>query len=360
MKVFKYTAVRARQAEGHNVFSFAAQPKDILAFSEIERVSRHEDGQLKGFQRHQIASHIKEIRDYLAREDSLLPNAVIVAFIEGEGAKVRDVAPGVIEVEIALDDKKSGFIVDGQQRLTALSGLDKPGFEVFVSALICKDYNELRQQFVLINNTRPLPKTLIYELLPNVEGLPERFTARKFAARLVDRLNFTPDSTLFSEIRQHTNPRGVISDTAMQKLIMNSASDGAIRNLIKLDDFETRAYDLVNEYFKAVRQVFGAEWNGMQPRTSRLKHGAGIVSMGFVMELLYSSRDAMKCEDFVPGLQLLREFTAWTSGHWRFDDYDVRPWNEIQNTPSDIDLLSNYLVRSLKKALRRQLKVVNG
>ena len=82
-------------------------------------------------------------------------------------------------------------MVDGQQRLTALSGLSKPDFEVFVSALICKDYDELRQQFVLINNTRPLPKTLIYELLPNVDGLPERFTARKFAARVVERLNFT-------------------------------------------------------------------------------------------------------------------------------------------------------------------------
>lgn len=358
MKVYKYTAVRARQAEGHDVFSFAAQPKDILAFSEIERVSRQENGNLKGFQRHQIASHIKEIRDYLARKDALLPNAVIVAFIEG--AKVRDVAPGVVEVEIRVDESKPGFVVDGQQRLTALSGLNKDGFEVFVSALICKDYNELRQQFVLINNTRPLPKTLIYELLPNVEGLPERFTARKFAARLVDRLNFTPESALFSEIRQHTNPRGVISDTAMQKLIMNSASDGVIRELIKEEDFEDRAYNLVNEFFTAVKQVYGPEWNGMQPRTSRLKHGAGIVAMGYVMELLYSNSNASTCEEFIPGLQALREFTAWTSGQWRFADYDVRPWNEVQNTPSDIDLLSNFLVRSLKKALRKQLKVVNG
>ena len=81
------------------------------------------------------------------------------------------------------------FVVDGQQRLSALATMEKPGFQVFVSALICKDYNELRQQFVLVNNTRPLPKSLIYELLPTVYGLPERFTSRKFAARIIDLLN---------------------------------------------------------------------------------------------------------------------------------------------------------------------------
>ncbi len=162
-----------------------------------------------------------------------------------------------------------------------------------MSALVCKDYNELRQQFVLINNTRPLPKTLIYELLPNVDGLPERFTPRKFSARIVDRLNFTGGSSLHGEIRQHTNPTGVISDTAMQKLIMNSASDGAIRELFQFEDREDQAFQLVNEFFERVREVFGPEWTGMTPRLSRLRHGAGIVAMGFVMDQLYSSEGAI-------------------------------------------------------------------
>ena len=64
MTKYKYKAVIAKQAEGHDVFSFAATPADVLAFSEIDRVGRDEQGELRGFQRHQIASHIKEIRDY--------------------------------------------------------------------------------------------------------------------------------------------------------------------------------------------------------------------------------------------------------------------------------------------------------
>ncbi|SOY40304.1 DGQHR domain protein [Cupriavidus phytorum] len=355
MSVFRFKAIRAQQAKGHDVFSFAATPEQVLAFSEIERIGRTEDGHLKGFQRHQVASHIKEIRDYLNRDDALLPNAVIVAFIDG--VRVKELGGGIVSVEINAKKSKPGFVVDGQQRLTALSGIKKAGFQVFVSALVCKDYNELRQQFVLINNTRPLPKTLIYELLPNVEGLPERFTSRKFSARVVDRLNFQAGSSLYGEIRQHTNPRGVISDTAMQRLVMNSTSDGAIRDFIKEDDFEELSISLIDEFFKAVIDVFGPEWVGMVPRTSRLRHGAGIVAMGFVMELLYATEGARLKNEFIPGLRLLKPFTAWTSGTWELSQNDVRPWNGIQNTPSDIDLLANYLTRTMKRLLRKPRRI---
>jgi DGQHR domain-containing protein len=330
-----------------------------MAFSEIDRVGRDKDGQLKGFQRHQVASHIKEIRDYLSREDALLPNAVIVAFIDG--VKIKNAGGGLVEVKITTKDgRKPGFVVDGQQRLSALSAIEKPGFEVFVSGLVCKDYNELRQQFVLINNTRPLPKSLIYELLPSVDGLPERFTQRKLSARIVDRLNFTRGSSLFGEVRQHTNPTGAISDTAMQKLIMNSASDGAIRDLIQYEDREDRAYHLVSEFFHAVAAVFGPAWIGMTPRFSRLRHGAGIVSMGFVMDHLYSTESATNRHQFEVGLRMLQPYTAWTSGQWQLEAFDTRPWNGIQNTPNDIDLLTRYLVSSLKKALRKPRRVANG
>lgn len=355
MKIYRFRGVKARQAPEHDVFVFAAPAHDVLNFAAIERVGRKDDGQLKGFQRHQIASHIKEIRDYLGRTDALLPNAVIVAFIEG--VEIKDLGKGIVEVKIDARENPPGFVVDGQQRLTALSGIDKPGFEVFVSAVVCKDYNELRQQFVLINNTRPLPKTLIYELLPEVEGLPERFTSRKFSARVVDRLNFTRGSALHGQIRQHTNPGGVISDTAMQKLIMNSASDGAIREMFQYEDREERAFALVNEFFGAVSEVFGPEWTGMTPRLSRLRHGAGIVAMGFVMDLLYSTGGAFNSGEFKRGLRLLQPHTAWTSGQWPLETNDVRPWNGIQNTPSDIDLLTRYLVSVLKRALRKPRRV---
>lgn len=354
MTVHIYPALRAQQAADHDVFVFAASPEEVLRFAQIERVGRSDEGHLKGFQRHQIASHIRDIRDYLGREDALLPNAVIVAFIDGVG--IQELGNGRLEIHIDDSDGPHGFVVDGQQRLTALSGLHKPGFQVFVSALVCKNYDELRQQFVLINSTRPLPKSLIYELLPSVEGLPERYTARRFAAKVVERLNFTGGRALRGEIRQHTNPRGVISDTAMQKLVMNSASHGALRGFVRFEDREDRAVALINEYFEAVADVFGGEWVGMTPRVSRLRHGAGIVAMGFVMDLLVATRNASAKADFLPVLEILKPFTAWTSGSWNMDGH-VFPWNDIQNTPSDIDLLTRHLVSTVKRQMRASEEV---
>lgn len=359
MSKYRFRAIRARQAPGHDVFVFAANPHDVLKFSEIERVGRDESGELKGFQRHQIASHIKEIRDYLGREDALLPNAVILAFVDG--VEIKELAHGVLQVEIDVTDHKPGFVVDGQQRLSALAGLSKPDFEVFVSAVVCKDYNELRQQFVLINNTRPLPKSLIYEILPVVTGLPPRFSARKFASRVVDRLNHTSGSSLYGEIKQHTNPKGTLSDVALQKLILNSASDGAIRSFMQLAQNEELASQLVSEFFAAVGDVFPEAWHKKKsPMQSRLRHGAGIIAMGFVMDLLYFSEGAIQRHQFKPALELLKPFTAWTTGQWKFDDYDERQWNGIQNTPSDIALLVRHLVKVQNKALRKPRKVVNG
>ena len=103
MTTYRYTALRARQAPEHEVFVFAAQSHDVLSFAQIERVGRSDDGQLKGFQRHQIASHIKEIRDYLGRDDALLPNAVIVAFIDGVTIKHQNGG----RIEVVIDTKKA-------------------------------------------------------------------------------------------------------------------------------------------------------------------------------------------------------------------------------------------------------------
>jgi len=360
MMKFKYTAVRAKQAKGKFVFSFPALPKDILNFASIEGVKRHEDGQLDGFQRHQIGPHIKEIRRYLDRDDAILPNAIIVAFLDGITIKER--TDGLLDIIISSDsDKKPGLIVDGQQRISALNGSERKDFEVFVSCIVCDDYNELRQQFILINNSKPLPKTLIYELLPNIDGLPERFSSRAFAAGIVEKLNYQKESVFFGLIKQHTNSSGKLSDMALQKIVMESSSNGAIHSFIQehpsldpdsIDIIEGKSVNLINTFFLAVKEVFPEAWDNATPKISRLVHGAGLVSMGFVMELLFVTYGEVNKDKFVQGLQLLKPKTAWTEGQWSFSSEDQRPWNRIQNTNSDIDLLTNFLIRNLRNALK--------
>src|SRR5262249_52408941 len=157
-------------------------------FASIDRIGRNANGELRGFQRPQIASHICEIKDYLEQDDAVLPNPIVVAFTSG--ISVEPCSDGVSRIKIDIGEGPQGLVVDGQQRLSALTQLPAKDFEIFVAALVCSDVAELRRQFVLINNTRPLPKSLIYELLPTVNGLPPRLSKLSRAAHLTARLNY--------------------------------------------------------------------------------------------------------------------------------------------------------------------------
>jgi DGQHR domain-containing protein len=277
----EFIAVGARQSRAIKVFTFAATARDILATCEISRLGRNDDGALFGFQRPQIASHIQEIRDYLDSADAVLPNAIVVGFLGG--VKVKALGPGTFRLIVSTENGKPGFVVDGQQRLTALSQTGRKDYEVFVSCVLCDSDEELRRQFILINNTRPLPKSLIYELLPEVGSLPKRLTSRAFASSLAERLNYSAESSLSGLVRMHTNPSGVIRDTALQKVIMNSADSGAIRDHREARTRLEFGFELLSNFYGAVADTFPDAWHGHSPQTSRLVHGAGIVSMGYVV-----------------------------------------------------------------------------
>lgn len=350
MDQLTFTAVRARQSAEHGVLTFAATAEQVLQFSQIDRVGRDAQGVLSGFQRPQIAAHIREIRDYLAKSDSVLPNAIVVAFTKG--VHVEDLGEGLCRISIEMSEPPPGLVVDGQQRLTALKETGRGDFQVFVSALICRDEADLRRQFVLINNTRPLPKSLIYELLPTVDGLPERMESRSVAADLTARLNFNENSSLKGLILQHTNPTGIIRDTSIQRVLMSSLSDGVMREMIKDPGGDRRCISLISEYYRAVMKVFPEAWFGHTPASSRLVHGAGIQAMGYVMEVLALLDGARKWDQFSVGLECLVGRTAWTSGQWDFGSGDVRHWRAIQNVNRDIVTLAQYLLTIVRADIR--------
>lgn len=345
-----YLAVCARQSVEHQLFTFAATAGDILRFAAIDRIGRSAQGELSGFQRPQVAAHIREIRDYLEKPNAVLPNPIVVAFIDGVTIASQGSAA---MLSIDVSEGPPGLVVDGQQRLSALAELDR-NFEVFVSALICRDEAELRRQFVLINNTKPLPKSLIYELLPTVEDLPPRMARRSNAAAITARLNFE-NTALKGYIKQHTMPEGAIADTVIQKVVMESLTNGVMRELIGMPRGEDKCVRLMSNFFDAVKRVFPGDWHGHKPSTSRLLHGAGIQALGDVMEVLAQRGDARSIDEFEEGLACLKGRTAWTSGEWNFGD-EIRRWNALQNVNRDVALLKHYLVGIVKTDLRRRAK----
>src|SRR5262249_23924885 len=152
----------------------------------------------------------------------------------------------VVSIQIDIEDGPPGLIVDGQQRLSALAPLVEKSLQVFVSAILCQNEEELRRQFILINNTRPLPKELIYELLPGISELPERMSSRSMASALTQRLNFDRNSSLYRQIHLHTNPEGKIASNAIQRVIMMSRSHGALRILSQSPDGDEKCFALMS------------------------------------------------------------------------------------------------------------------
>jgi DGQHR domain-containing protein len=186
--------------------AYFASPRPPRRSSLSRGLTARAHGDLFGFQRPQIAQHIQQIRDYLQRRDAVLPNSVVIALTDG--ITVAEPKSGMVELVFDLSEGPVAAVVDGQQRLSALAPLENRHFELFVSCLVCESVKELQRQFILINSTRPLPKELIYELLPSVEGLSPALNARRFAAALTQRLNFDRSSPLSGQIRLHTNPNG--------------------------------------------------------------------------------------------------------------------------------------------------------
>lgn len=76
-------------------------------------------------------------------------------------------------------------------------------------------------------------------------------------------------------------------------------------------------------------------------------HGAGIRAMGRLMDRVMSPVDVDRphAADLVRGeLERVRPHCRWTGGSW--EELGGLKWNELQNLPSHIRMLSNFLVRT--------------
>ncbi|MEZ4219005.1 MAG: DGQHR domain-containing protein DpdB [Myxococcota bacterium] len=351
-------AIRVEQGKNRFLYTFAVDGKIVPKFATVSRIKRTASGEVAGYQRPEILSHIAEIRAYLESEEPMVPNAVVVAFDARVTFRPDERAsgfaiPGTLSIPIdseLADFEKPGWVVDGQQRLAAIRDARIDRFPICAVSFIADDLRDQAEQFILVNSTKPLPKGLIYELLPSTAAqLPSLLQRRRLPALLLERLNTDADSPLHGMIRTPTIPTGIIKDNSILRMIENSLTDGALYRFraspADEDDLESMLR-VLNSFWAAVASVFKTAW-GISPRRSRLMHGAGIVSMGFVMDAIADRH----CETGIPDatafeadIQPLADVCRWTDGYWDFGPGAQRKWNELQNTHKDIQLLANYLL----------------
>lgn len=364
-KCIERRALRIAQPSGTDLFLLTLSGSELLEISGISRVSRDDDGKLIGYQRPEVKKHVREISDYLQSPGMILAHPIIlsfsssVRFTSSRGRKTNDglAVSGMLEIPVpGKDDAKPAWIVDGQQRALAISLCFRKEFAVPICAFIADDVEIQRDQFLRINNSRPLPRGLVTELLPEVTTiLPPNLAMKRIPAALCDLLNRDDASPFKGLIRRSSTDetqrkKCVVTDTVLIKMLGESLTQTAgcffpYRNIATGECDHSMIWHLLVSYWTAVKETFPEAW-ALPPTRSRLMHGVGIRAMGKLMDRIISAGNGLHenaVAEFKRELAFVAPYCRWTSGNW--EEIGGMRFDDLQNVPKHLSVLTNYLVR---------------
>lgn len=362
MKVLRRRALCIEQTKSGPLYLLTLRAHEIFEVAEVTRINRSRSDELIGYQRPEVRQHVEDILEYLNGDVVLFPNSLILAlsqtvrFRRSRGPDNDDglAKAGVLEIPLpSAGEPKPAWIVDGQQRALALSRAERRDLPVPVSAFVAETVSQQRDQFLRINNTKPLPRGLVAELLPEVSiPLPRTMAAKQVPSELCGLLNTEPGSPFQGLIRRASTPRGtgaVITDTGVIEMLRESlgSPSGCLfpyRNLATGETDLDSIWHVLVLYWSAVKEAFPEAW-GRRPEDSRLMHGVGIRSMGRLMDKVMSSarpQDPTTASYVRTAVAKVAPRCHWTSGCW--DELGLQ-WNDVENTTRNQRLLANFLIR---------------
>jgi len=363
--------VRALETKQNNqiLYSFFIPAKEILEFADISRIHRDDEGNLHGLQRKEVKKHVNDILEYLNTDDVLFPNSILLAingdvkFTKTRGTKLSSdkySMAGTLTIPIEEEGFRPAWIVDGQQRVLALSKCNKPELPIPIIAFVADDLEMQREQFIRVNKTKPLPKGLIDELLPTVHSiLPSDLDSRRIPSRITEYLNFDPKSPFYGLIQKvSTDDKKhipIIAHNSIITILKNSINNtsGCLFPYVGINGSETdykSILKIIYTYWNGVKKVFHEDW-GKPTNQSRLMHGTGIFAIGALMDTIMSNVNPndRKIESRVnKELSKLKPYCRWSSGEWEEIGLE---WKEIQNISTHKKMLTAYLIRQFNKGI---------
>lgn len=366
MVTLERRALRIAQDPTTALYLFSLRAGDVGDVADVARIARNEAGRLIGYQRGEKRKHVQQILDYLNGERPLFPNSLIMAlpttvrWRSSRGPAVSDGQASVGTIELPVQREpglaRPALIVDGQQRWHALTRTTNKDLAVPIAGFVTDDISIQRDQFLRINTVQPLPAGLITELLPEIPNAPSpKLSARQLPAALVEMLNTDGESPFQGLIRRTSNDAkgrrsSVVSDTVLATAIEESLNQSSgclfpFRNVTESTTDTAAVRRILLTYWTAVSEVFPEAW-GLPPTKSRLMHGAGIRSMGRLMDRVMTTIDTTQPDATSATrneLMTVAPHCRWTSGTW---EESGLAWDDIQNVPKHISFLSNFLVRT--------------
>lgn len=369
MEQFIVRAIETHQIN-QVIYSFFIPAKYILEFADISRIHRDEEGNLHGLQRKEVKKHVNDILEYLNSENVLFPNSILLAindevkFTKARGIKLKSdkySMSGTLTIPIKEEGFRPAWIVDGQQRVLALSKCNKPDLPIPIIAFIANDLEVQREQFIRVNKTKPLPKGLIDELLPTVNSiLPSDLDLRRIPSRITEYLNFDPKSPFYGMIEKVSTQndesfKPIIAHNSIINILKNSinTTSGCLFPYVSINGEDTdykSILKIIYTYWNCVKKVFHEDW-GKPTNQSRLMHGTGMFAVGALMDtiMVNINPNDQKIEARVTKeLLKLKPYCRWSSGTW--EELGLN-WRDIQNTSQHKKMLTAYLMRQFTKEI---------
>ncbi len=269
------------------VFYLAKIKPSILRLVANKSLSRYKNAE--GLQRDPNPEKINDIKNYLSSDAlATFPNTIIISLrddLNTEEPLYRFNDDG--DLVLSLDPEVAN-IIDGQHRLSAFTDGDDD-FELPVSIFLDLSLGEQAKLFAIINSTQTkVPLDLVYEdFFQSVARSPE-----KVSFYIVKNLNEDIDSPWFGKIKTLSERRGRdLAQGSMAKFIhKNLLSSGKIFNSMYTAERDKDMYEILKNYFSAMRNVFPSEWENINNEYILTKTTGFIGFMKFFVELLKTSK----------------------------------------------------------------------
>ena len=214
-----FPAVRTKMG-GFQCYTFAATPDFLLKIAYVSHRSKGRASDVDTYQRMMRRSRLRKIADYI-REKGMFPTNIVLSLEKDERGRKARFEPAEQKSEGAAEGTfgwlhlapsyKSAWIIDGQHRLYAYSGLaEAKSSRLAVLAFAGLPADLQAQLFIDINAEqksvrRSLLQELYAELHWNSDNEIERISA--LISKTIQVLGEASDSPLFDRIRLTDSPR---------------------------------------------------------------------------------------------------------------------------------------------------------
>jgi DGQHR domain-containing protein len=304
-----------------------------------------------GIQRIIQKKRLKEIADYLASENGLLPNSIIVSLnnkwiendseenFQANGFKAVEIDNDILELKITDPDLVDAFIVDGQHRLASFGYSDNlnviDNYELVVTIFLDLEIPLQAEIFSIINGKqRPVNKSLLYDLSAFKD---DEYNEIKRCHSIVKWLDSHTISPFYNEVKMLGTGFGSISQSAfIDELIryMKERTTNKHRSFLRKKE-EKEIIKIILSYFKAAKEVYYNQWDNNEYVLKKTTgFGALMKLMYYIYMLLFVEGREFKINNIKPIFEKINPetFSVKRVGKVGSQGVQVQLYKEMINT----------------------------